>query len=273
MYSKKVLPGEVRDEQGRRRFHGAFTGGFSAGYYNSVGSEEGFTPSTFVSSRDKRANVSQQRAEDFMDEEDGLLGKEVIANAEYDTLGSTSSAAARMAAINEARNSHSLIPGAAPMELMVVSGQPIGKRLLQTMGWREGTGVGARVKRHARKHDSDDDEATMEVLHPVEGGDGGGGGGESKQAVSSSRISKDYKSSGGSVAELLGESFSHKPQALNAVTDDGEVTFAPNDAEARIVIPKPKNDTFGIGYDPFKENPELENARRGNIGSSITVSQ
>lgn len=32
---------EVRDDQGRRRFHGAFTGGFSAGYYNSVGSKEG----------------------------------------------------------------------------------------------------------------------------------------------------------------------------------------------------------------------------------------
>jgi len=26
---------EVRDENGRRRFHGAFTGGFSAGYYNT----------------------------------------------------------------------------------------------------------------------------------------------------------------------------------------------------------------------------------------------
>jgi hypothetical protein len=32
---------QVRDEKGRRRFHGAFTGGFSAGYYNSVGSKEG----------------------------------------------------------------------------------------------------------------------------------------------------------------------------------------------------------------------------------------
>lgn len=31
----------VTDEQGRRRFHGAFTGGFSAGYYNTVGSKEG----------------------------------------------------------------------------------------------------------------------------------------------------------------------------------------------------------------------------------------
>jgi hypothetical protein len=32
---------EARDEKGRRRFHGAFTGGFSAGYYNTVGSKEG----------------------------------------------------------------------------------------------------------------------------------------------------------------------------------------------------------------------------------------
>lgn len=32
---------EARDEQGRRRFHGAFTGGFSAGYFNTVGSKEG----------------------------------------------------------------------------------------------------------------------------------------------------------------------------------------------------------------------------------------
>lgn len=32
---------EARDENGKRRFHGAFTGGFSAGYFNTVGSKEG----------------------------------------------------------------------------------------------------------------------------------------------------------------------------------------------------------------------------------------
>jgi G patch domain-containing protein 1 len=32
---------QVTDEKGRRRFHGAFTGGYSAGYYNTVGSKEG----------------------------------------------------------------------------------------------------------------------------------------------------------------------------------------------------------------------------------------
>jgi G patch domain-containing protein 1 len=30
---------EATDEQGRRRFHGAFTGGYSAGYFNTVGSK------------------------------------------------------------------------------------------------------------------------------------------------------------------------------------------------------------------------------------------
>ena len=32
----------VKDARGRyQRFHGAFTGGFSAGYFNSVGTKEG----------------------------------------------------------------------------------------------------------------------------------------------------------------------------------------------------------------------------------------
>ncbi|KAK6538984.1 hypothetical protein TWF694_010532 [Orbilia ellipsospora] len=32
---------EVVDERGRKRLHGAFTGGYSAGYFNTVGSKEG----------------------------------------------------------------------------------------------------------------------------------------------------------------------------------------------------------------------------------------
>jgi hypothetical protein len=40
--SKKfLLVIKALDEKGRRRFHGAFTGGFSAGYFNTVGSKEG----------------------------------------------------------------------------------------------------------------------------------------------------------------------------------------------------------------------------------------
>lgn len=31
-----------RDAKGSKRLHGAFTGGFSAGYWNTVGSKEGW---------------------------------------------------------------------------------------------------------------------------------------------------------------------------------------------------------------------------------------
>lgn len=60
---------KATDENGRRRFHGAFTGGFSAGYFNTVGSKEGFQPKSFKSSRKDRSSVNQS-AEDFMDAED-----------------------------------------------------------------------------------------------------------------------------------------------------------------------------------------------------------
>ena len=41
-----------------RRFHGAFAGGFSAGYHNTVGSAEGWQPASFRSSRTKRQRVA-----------------------------------------------------------------------------------------------------------------------------------------------------------------------------------------------------------------------
>ena len=74
-------PDEVYDEQGRQRFHGAFTGGFSAGYFNTVGSKEGWTPRAgFVSRRGDAAQQSNQNQSrvptqsihDFMDEEDAF---------------------------------------------------------------------------------------------------------------------------------------------------------------------------------------------------------
>lgn len=58
------------DVNGRRRFHGAFTGGFSAGFWNTVGSKEGWTPQAFKSSRGEKATHSVQKPNDFMDDED-----------------------------------------------------------------------------------------------------------------------------------------------------------------------------------------------------------
>ena len=125
------------DEQGRRRFHGAFTGGFSAGYFNTVGSKEGWTPSTFRSSRDSRGRV-RQTAQDFMDEEDHQLfgASKLAAKADFDA----ETANAQMAAA---------LPqsGLLPAELVIPNRDGIGLRLLRMMGWREGHGIGPRRKR------------------------------------------------------------------------------------------------------------------------------
>jgi G patch domain-containing protein 1 len=113
----------VRDEQGRRRLHGAFTGGFSAGYFNTVGSKEGtfisisltlvfydrifsgWTPSTFVSSRSDRAKQKGSRPEDFMDEEDLAELREgqklVDTNDEMDLLGGTQAELGRAGGVEE----------------------------------------------------------------------------------------------------------------------------------------------------------------------------
>ncbi|WVW86716.1 hypothetical protein I302_108770 [Kwoniella bestiolae CBS 10118] len=128
---------EVRDEQGRRRFHGAFTGGFSAGYYNSVGSKEGWTPSTFKSSRSNRAN-KVQRAEDFMDEEDlqHMRDDRKLENTDTfknDGFGGT----------KEELGGKSL-PSTLE-SLIAPSRSSIGEKLLQKLGWRPGQGIGPRV--------------------------------------------------------------------------------------------------------------------------------
>ncbi|KAI3781549.1 hypothetical protein L2E82_11566 [Cichorium intybus] len=57
---------KVRDEEGRTRFHGAFSGGFSAGYFNTVG----WTPQTFTSSRKNRAEIKQQDLLNFLDDDE-----------------------------------------------------------------------------------------------------------------------------------------------------------------------------------------------------------
>ncbi|CAG2119662.1 unnamed protein product, partial [Medioppia subpectinata] len=79
----------VRDSEGRRRFHGAFTGGFSAGHYMTVGSEEGFTPSQYKSNRAERWDQSllKDKPENYMDSEDldvfGIAPKRITARDQF----------------------------------------------------------------------------------------------------------------------------------------------------------------------------------------------
>ncbi|KAH7161484.1 hypothetical protein EDB81DRAFT_839806 [Dactylonectria macrodidyma] len=133
---------EVRDERGRKRLHGAFTGGWSAGYFNTVGSKEGWAPSSFVSSRSNRRKddkkpSTQQQAEDYMDEED-------LADAAEAQKLQTSQAFAGLGSSTQGPNAGGL------MGLFKADGDTMGLKLLRKMGWKDGQGIGPKVRRSAR---------------------------------------------------------------------------------------------------------------------------
>lgn len=133
---------EVRDERGRKRLHGAFTGGFSAGYFNTVGSKEGWTPSAFVSSRTNRRKddltAAQQRPEDFMDDED-------LADAEESRKLQTAQDFASFGSTEDEVGRSGGLAG-----LFRIEGETMGAKLLKRMGWKEGQGIGPKVLRKAR---------------------------------------------------------------------------------------------------------------------------
>ncbi|KAH6915805.1 DUF1604 domain-containing protein [Coprinopsis sp. MPI-PUGE-AT-0042] len=143
---------EVRDDKGRRRLHGAFTGGFSAGYFNTVGSAEGWTPSTFVSSRNERAKQKTARPEDFMDEEDLEALREsrqlVNTNEQVDLKGDN-----RLPIAGEDND-----PIAATLQsaFQPLGNDSAGARILKKMGWRFGQGIGPRITLKERKQQDEE---------------------------------------------------------------------------------------------------------------------
>ncbi|NXK96558.1 GPTC1 protein, partial [Formicarius rufipectus] len=157
---KKPVPLQeqtVKDAKGRyQRFHGAFTGGFSAGYFNTVGTKEGWTPSAFVSSRQKRADRTILGPEDFMDEEDlsefGIAPKDITTTDDFASKAKDriKEKARQIAGVVAA------IPGTTALDdLIGPSKITVGVELLRKMGWKEGQGIGPRVKRKPRRQKPD----------------------------------------------------------------------------------------------------------------------
>ncbi|KII67671.1 G patch domain-containing protein 1 [Thelohanellus kitauei] len=134
------------DERGRRRFHGAFTGGFSAGFFNSCGSKEGWTPSTFVSSRSERNQAGIQKPENYMDDEDfsefGIAPKKYTAKSKFQSkTGSIRNE------IDQAMESHNVLRSIISDDhlydcINIVPKTTVGFDLLRRMGWKEGRGFG-----------------------------------------------------------------------------------------------------------------------------------
>jgi len=114
-------------------------------YFNTVGSKEGWTPSTFVSSRSSKKKDDgkpiQQRPEDFMDDEDladAAEAQSLQTSESFSGLGSTGDDSKRNGFL---------------MDVFRSEGDTMGVRLLRKMGWREGQGVGPRLRRKARLED------------------------------------------------------------------------------------------------------------------------
>ena len=158
------------DAQGRARFHGAFEGGFSAGYFNTVGSKEGWTPSAFRSSRGARdADRRPERprvAEDYMDddEREALQASRLEARDDFDTFGAAAASRAqrqhaRAAGPDRASGGGGIIPGPVPLDLVVAVAIPAAQRLLRKMGWRSGGASGSTSRRVRRRVGADSKHA------------------------------------------------------------------------------------------------------------------
>ncbi|KAK7072915.1 G patch domain-containing protein 1 [Halocaridina rubra] len=157
------------DKQGRRRFHGAFTGGFSAGYFNSVGTEDGWTPSTYVSSRALRADTKQAKPQDFMDNEDlevhGIAPQAIQATASFDD--------------NEHRKRKRVVDPSGPIpgvpvleEILRPNKETMGMKLLRQLGWKPGQGVGPRVKLSQKKVANEETKKIYGCQRPQDKGSG-----------------------------------------------------------------------------------------------------
>ncbi|TKA25697.1 hypothetical protein B0A50_05792 [Salinomyces thailandicus] len=236
---------EVTDEQGRKRLHGAFTGGFSAGYFNTVGSKEGWTPATFVSSRANRAKpdgAKQQRPEDFMDDEDRAE------QAEAQKL-ETAEGFAGLGGGEAGRQQRGMFA-----DLFRTTGDTMGVKLLQRMGWRQEQGVGPKIKRRAKG----DENGEVHSFAP-----------EDSQMISFDQKT-DRKGLGFSGEDRLGIDGGN-----GAVKDDGD-----DERDARILQPsrsklgaksklKKKtgigigvlNDTGSDDEDPYAMGPQINYSR------------
>ncbi|KAJ6375780.1 hypothetical protein OIU77_000696 [Salix suchowensis] len=226
---------EVRDEEGRRRFHGAFTGGFSAGYYNTAGSKEGWTPQTFTSSRKNRAEFKQQSMLNFLDEDEKeeLEGRYLGTASQFDTFGFTAAEIARKQAEKEQQQRPSAVPGPAPDEIVLPATESIGVKLLLKMGWRHGHSINDshanslyKARREARKaflaFSSDDAKSQPEDSEPGE---------------------EDHK----------------------RILDHPSVDGFSSSQSTPVYILNPKEDTHGLGYDPYKHAPEFREKKRTRV--------
>ncbi|XP_055529891.1 G patch domain-containing protein 1 homolog [Wyeomyia smithii] len=224
----------VLDVNGKRRFHGAFTGGFSAGYWNTVGSEEGWKPTEFKSSRGDKSSFKIQKPMDFMDEED--LGEFGIApqrvQAKEDFAHSSKGVKRSLAQINW----NGPIAGQPVLRsLLKPAKEKTAICILKKMGWREGQGIGDRQTRTEKKK------------------------------INERNKKEEY------VMKIYGCALPKPGGNCDSTTDsdsdfsDYEITFAPDDFDPLVAAIK--DNSFGLGYSGLQR----QNAIKFNLVDTLEV--
>uniref|UniRef100_A0A182SXG2 G-patch domain-containing protein n=1 Tax=Anopheles maculatus TaxID=74869 RepID=A0A182SXG2_9DIPT len=225
--SKKPITVEdqiVLDSNGKRRFHGAFTGGFSAGYWNTVGSEEGWKPTEFKSSRTEKSSMArQQNPMNFMDEEDlgefGIAPQRVQAKEDF----AHNSASARS---NKRRLELSFSKGPIPGQpvlraLLEPAKEKTAVKILKKMGWREGQGIGERQTKGEKKRANERTSKEQYIMKMY----GCEMPGRSEQTIGTEN---------------------DRDNGSDSSDSDYEITFAPDDFDPLVAALK--DNTFGLGY-------------------------
>ncbi|XP_016976920.2 G patch domain-containing protein 1 homolog [Drosophila rhopaloa] len=222
----------VKDENGKRRFHGAFTGGFSAGFWNTVGSLEGWTPQTFKSSRAEKATPrAQLKPEDFMDNEDlgefgiapqGIRTRDEFAKEDEQEQRSGQ----RRRKLMQPELGVGPIPGVPVLEqLLRPVRDKVAVRILKSMGWKPGQGVGPRQTRKEKRQATARNTREQYLL------DHYGAEGLPEQTESNGEDSNSEEE------------------------DDEDITFAPDDFEP--IFYTPKENRFGMSYSGLSRDPIL----------------
>ncbi|KAH8268741.1 hypothetical protein KR018_000452 [Drosophila ironensis] len=231
----------VKDENGKRRFHGAFTGGFSAGFWNTVGSQEGWTPQTFKSSRaEKAAPRALQRPEDFMDKEDlgefGIAPQGIRTRDEF-AKGDEEQQRQRGRKLRHPELGTETIPGRPVLEqLLRPVRDKVAVRILKSMGWKPGQGVGPRQTKKEKKQSQARNKREQYLLEHY--------GAEGLPAQAADNDGEEEDDEGEEEEE------------------DEDITFAPDDYEP--IFYQPKENRFGMSYSGLSRDPILSKASSGS---------
>ena len=225
------------DRRGNRRFHGAFTGGFSAGHFNTVGSVQGYK-AKYESWTSSRNNKNKQRIKqtpmDFMDDEDMATNTNLLKTSkEFDSLNNDSM---KQFDQNKAKINNAF--GEKMSDYLVVDKNAVfdhtkGIQLLKQCGWRAGKKIG--------------DKSNIMRLKLLL---------KKQEQLLMNKDDNDHSD----MSLLFGQHILNTDKDNDKQDEDEDNTFM------SIYRPKRKTDLHGLGYDATDEHKEFQKTKMSLSG-------